>query len=224
MGERLDDSIILLGRKLGDRAHALQPEARDSALSSSARRLGRASWSGRRHNALDVELHRFARERFEEEAPAPAELAAEAVELRRLSASVADEDEAFRVARTSRRTAQNASVEGANQKRPSGRQERAAAREERKEKQREPVRTRPPGPKRLKRAGAGTANEIEKGSDAEPPNEEREPVATPRAPGPKRLKRAGAGTANETEKGSDPEPPNAEGEPVATSRRRARRG
>ena len=216
VGERLDDSIILLGRKLEiglmpynrKRETLLFPHPHDA----SAELLGQVA----EHNALDVELHRFARERFEEEAPAPAELAADAVELRRLSASVADEDEAFRVARTSRRTAQNASVQGANQKRPSGRQERAAAREERKEKQGEPVRTRSPGPKRLKRAGAGTANETEKGVDPEPPNDEREPVATPRAPGPKRLKRAGDGTANETEKGSDPEPPNAEREPVAT--------
>jgi hypothetical protein len=97
--ERLDESIILLGRKLG--AGPMPYYLRH--VSWRRPQLGETSPELRElvgeHNALDVELYRFARERFEETAPAPGELADEIEQLRARSAEITEEGEARRLAR-----------------------------------------------------------------------------------------------------------------------------
>ena len=94
--ERLDESIILLGRKLGVGLmpyylrHVSQKRPALDETSDELRALVAE------HNALDMELYKFARERFEEEAPAPGELDAEVEELRARSVEVTEVAEAAR--------------------------------------------------------------------------------------------------------------------------------
>jgi hypothetical protein len=95
--ERLDESIILLGQKLGV---GLMPYYLRH-VSQRRPPLGETAADMREliaeHNALDVELYKFARELFEEAAPAPGELAEEVEELRRRSAQVTEDAEAARI-------------------------------------------------------------------------------------------------------------------------------
>jgi hypothetical protein len=97
--ERLDDSIVLLGRKLGVGLmpyflrHVSQKRPPLAETSDELRGLIAE------YNALDVELYRFARERFEEEAPSPSELAADVEELRERSEKVTEETEKERAAK-----------------------------------------------------------------------------------------------------------------------------
>jgi hypothetical protein len=124
--ERLDDSIILLGRKLGvglmpyNRRHVSQKRPPLEETSDELRALIAA------HNSLDVELYRFARERFDAEAPAPGELDQEVAKLRAKSAEMTAVSEDERVARKGarrarktelKRAAANASGRGAGGKR-----------------------------------------------------------------------------------------------------------
>jgi hypothetical protein len=96
--ERLDESIILLGQKLGVglmpyyRRHVSQGRPSLAETSQDLRELIAE------HNALDLELYEFSRARFEEEAPAPGELAQEVAELRRRSAQATEAAEAERIA------------------------------------------------------------------------------------------------------------------------------
>ena len=86
--ERLDDSIVLLGRKLGiglmpyHLRHVNQTRPQVEETSDELRGLIAE------HNQLDAELYRFARERFDSESPSPEELAADGEELRQLSLAV----------------------------------------------------------------------------------------------------------------------------------------
>ena len=97
--ERLDESIILLGRKLGiglmpyNLRHVSKKRPPLEETSPELRELVAE------HNELDLELYRFARELFEESAPAPAELAEEVEELRRRSAEVTETATAARAAK-----------------------------------------------------------------------------------------------------------------------------
>jgi hypothetical protein len=90
MRERLDESIILLGRKLGiglmpyNLRHVSKKRPALEETSPELRELVAE------HNALDLELYRFARELFDESAPPPAELTDEVEELRRRSAEVTE--------------------------------------------------------------------------------------------------------------------------------------
>ena len=106
--ERLDDSVLLLGRKLGigvmpyHRRHVnlTRPQAEEIP----AELLGLIA----EHNALDLELYRVARELFEESAPAAGELQREAEELRRLSVAVTAEGEAHKATKGERVAAKKA--------------------------------------------------------------------------------------------------------------------
>ena len=112
IAERIYDSLVLLGRQLGV---GLMPHTRSPA----ARTLTRAHDTSpelreliAEHNALDLELYRFAREYFDETAPAPDELAEDAEELRRLSTAITSDVDARRAITKNRRAARNGTVEG----------------------------------------------------------------------------------------------------------------
>ena len=117
LSERLDDSIVLLGRKLGV---GLMPywlrhvnRERPSLEETTDELRGLIA----EHNALDVELYEFARDRFEETAPASEVLAGEVEELRRLSIAVTEEGEALRASKRSLRAARIAKREARNERR-----------------------------------------------------------------------------------------------------------
>jgi hypothetical protein len=99
--ERLDDSIVLLGRKLGvglmpyDRRHVNTKRPSFDHTSDEDRELIA------RHNRLDLELYAFARDQFEKTAPSPDKLADDVRELRRLSVGATEAGEAERRARRS---------------------------------------------------------------------------------------------------------------------------
>ena len=137
LSERLDESIILLGRKLGV---GLMPywlrhvNPQRPSLEESTDEL-RALIA--EHNALDVELYRFARHRFEESAPAPDELASEVEELRRLSIAVTAEGEALKASRPSLRATKIAEREAREEERASLRAAKAAG-DASSEEQRQP--------------------------------------------------------------------------------------
>ena len=86
--ERLDESIVLLGRKLGI---GLMPyylrhvSTKRPPIEETSRELRELVAE---HNSLDVELYRFARELFEQSAPPPDELTDDIAELRRRSVEV----------------------------------------------------------------------------------------------------------------------------------------
>jgi hypothetical protein len=97
--ERLDESIILLGRQLGAGLmpyHLRHVSAKRPPLAETSDEL-RALVA--EHNAFDLELYEFARQRFEETAPPPEELAEEVEELRRRSAEVTEAGDAARAAK-----------------------------------------------------------------------------------------------------------------------------
>jgi len=97
--ERLDESIVLLGRKLGI---GLMPyylrhvSTKRPTIEETSRELRELVAE---HNALDIELYRFARELFEKSAPPPDELADEVAELRRRSVEVTEASAAQRETR-----------------------------------------------------------------------------------------------------------------------------
>jgi 16S rRNA (guanine(527)-N(7))-methyltransferase RsmG len=97
--ERLDDSIILLGRKLGIGLmpyflrHVSQKRPSLEVTSDGLRELIAE------HNALDIELYRFARQRFEEDSPSASDLADDVQELRARSAEVTRAAEQARAAK-----------------------------------------------------------------------------------------------------------------------------
>jgi hypothetical protein len=144
ISERLDDSIVLLGRKLGV---GLMPYAKRHV---SGRRppLAETSEDLRRliaeHNALDVELYRLAHERFEEAAPSPAELEEQVEELRSRSVEVTEAAEA---ARRAKRAANTERQRAEKAERRSGLTKSARRRE------RGPRAERERGPKAQRRAG-----------------------------------------------------------------------
>src|SRR6185436_15481759 len=103
LAERLDDSIVLVGRRLETglmpyhRRHVSQKRPSLADTPAELRELIAE------HNALDAELYRFARELFEREAPTPDELASEVTELRRLSAEATEVGERAREERSGQR-------------------------------------------------------------------------------------------------------------------------
>jgi hypothetical protein len=99
ISERLDESLVLLGRKLGIGPmayHLKHVSKRRPPLEETSGELRDLIVE---HNNLDVELYAFARARFDEEAPAPEELAADVEELRRRSAEVTEAGDAARIDR-----------------------------------------------------------------------------------------------------------------------------
>jgi hypothetical protein len=88
--ERLDESIILLGRKLGIGVmpyNLRHVSTRRPPLEETPQEVRELVAE---YNALDVELYRFARERFEESAPPEGALDEEVEELRTRSAEVTE--------------------------------------------------------------------------------------------------------------------------------------
>ena len=145
--ERLDESIVLLGKKLGvglmpyNLRHVSMKRPPLEETSAELRELVSE------HNALDVELYRFARRQFDKSAPTPGELDSEVKELRRRSAEITEAVTAQRSAKTKaeRRTgrkrerraqraeapeAENAGTEGSGRER--SRRRRKAPKAERK--------------------------------------------------------------------------------------------
>ncbi len=162
--ERLDDSIVLLGRKLGiglmpyHLRHVNQTRPQLEETSDELRGLIAE------HNQLDAELYRFARERFDSESPSPEELAADGEELRQLSIAVTAAGEARRAGRRTGR-------------RPRGRRARSG--------RRSGLRFGPSEPIRSPRRRVGKTNRRKprtgRGQDQEP---EQEPASRPRATRP----------------------------------------
>jgi hypothetical protein len=109
--ERLDDSIVLLGRKLGvglmpyDGRVATQKRPPPDDIPTELRELVAE------RNEMDIELYRFAREQFEASAPPPDALAEDTEELRRLSAAKAADlaaDKAAKAAEKARKAGKKA--------------------------------------------------------------------------------------------------------------------
>ncbi len=96
--ERLDESLVLLGRVLGvplagyHLRHVTERPKADAFPDTLIRQI-------EQHNALDIELYRIARERFDAAADAAGDLAAEVEQLTQQRAEVTDQAEAARVAR-----------------------------------------------------------------------------------------------------------------------------
>jgi hypothetical protein len=96
--ERLDEAVILLGRVLdvplaGYHLRHVRDRPKANDVPESLIRLIE------QHNALDIELYRMARERFDAEAAAAGDVTAEVEELVRQRADVTEEAEARRVER-----------------------------------------------------------------------------------------------------------------------------
>ena len=140
--ERLDDSIVLLGRKLGIGLmpyylrHVNQARPRLEETSDELRRLIAE------HNQLDAELYRFARERFDSESPSPEELAADGEELRQLSIAVTAAAEAHRAGSKDRKAARKAAREKRETKRAAVRAERADRKTQQKSREGKPRKSR----------------------------------------------------------------------------------
>ena len=151
--ERLDDSIILLGRKLGvglmpyGTRHVSQKRPPLEETSEELRELVAE------HNAMDVELYRFAREQFESTAPAPDELAADVDELRRVSVAVTAEREAHRATKKDRKTAKRAAHADREAQRALRKAERAGTKKEKRAKEGEAEGTAVKEPKPKKEGG-----------------------------------------------------------------------
>ena len=118
VGERLEESVVLLARRLGvgPMPYLLEGmEQRAPGLDETAPELIELIAE---HNALDAELYRFARERFDDNAPPPGELEREIEELRRRNLQYSAESEAKRLAeRTAKVAAKKARVGGRNENR-----------------------------------------------------------------------------------------------------------
>ena len=101
--ERLDESVVLLGRQLGiglmayQRRHVSQKRPSLGETPDELRELIAE------HNALDIELYRFARERFDQEAPPSEELAADVQELRSMSVAATEAGQNAREEQTAQR-------------------------------------------------------------------------------------------------------------------------
>ena len=134
--ERLDDSIVLLGRKLGVGLmpyvlrHVSQTRPPLDDVSDDLRDLIAE------HNALDVELYRFAQERFEQEFPSSSELADDVRELRARSAEVTkaavkareEKKEAYKAQERAKKAESDAENEARKLERGGTKEERRAAR------------------------------------------------------------------------------------------------
>jgi hypothetical protein len=133
--ERLDDSIVLLGRKLGiglmpyHLRHVNHTRPQVEETSDELRALIAE------HNQLDAELYRFARERFDSESPSPEELAADGEELRQLSLAVTAAGEEHKAGKRDRKTAARAAREERETKRAAVRAERADRKSQQKSRE-----------------------------------------------------------------------------------------
>ena len=170
--ERLDDSIILLGRKLGvglmpyHRRHVSQRRPPLEETPAELRELVAE------HNAMDIELYRFARERFDATAPPPEEFAEEGEELRRLSVAVTAEGEAHKATKKDRKAAKVAAHQEREDRRAEQRAERAATKgtaesgaapDEKRKKEKNGKKTREKG----KKGRAGRSKESGDGAEPE---------------------------------------------------------
>jgi hypothetical protein len=125
--ERLDDSIVLLGKKLGVGLmpyHLRHVSQRRPPLEETPAELRELVAE---HNPMDIDLYRFAREQFDAAAPAPAKLAKETEELRKLSVAVTEEGEAHKASKGERKTAKVAARAEREARRAEVRAERATA-------------------------------------------------------------------------------------------------
>ncbi len=140
--ERLDDSIVLLGRKLGiglmpyHLRHVNHTRPQVEETSDELRGLIAE------HNQLDAELYRFARERFDSESPSPEELAAEGEELRQLSIAVTAAGEEHKAGKRDRKAASRAAREERETKRAAVRAERADRKTQQKSREGKPRKSR----------------------------------------------------------------------------------
>jgi hypothetical protein len=131
--ERLDDSIVLLGRKLGV---GLMPynhrhvSGRRPPLDETSDELRELIAE---HNVMDIELYRAAREQFDATAPTPDELDEEAEELRRLSVAVTADAVAHRAGKADRKAAKKAERVERETRRAELRAERAAAKQKKQD-------------------------------------------------------------------------------------------
>jgi hypothetical protein len=97
--ERLDEAVILLGKLLGvplagyHLRHVREGRPKAAEVPADLIRLIE------QHNALDIELYRVARERFDAEAAAAGDVSAEVEKLREQRAEVTEEAEARRIER-----------------------------------------------------------------------------------------------------------------------------
>jgi hypothetical protein len=117
VGERLEESVVLLARKLGvgPMSYLEGTQERRSRLDEPTPELVELIAE---HNALDAELYRFARERFDENAPPPGELQREVEELRRRNLQHSAASEAARVAaETAKEVARNMRIAARNESR-----------------------------------------------------------------------------------------------------------
>lgn len=146
--ERLDDSIVLLGRKLGvglmpyHLRHVSQKRPPLEETSDELRTLVAEA------NAMDMELYRFAREQFDASAPAPSTLAKDVAELKELSVSVTAEGEAHKASKGDRVAARKAARAEREARRAQTRAERAGRKDpkeqaEPKEKKEKKSRAKP---------------------------------------------------------------------------------
>jgi hypothetical protein len=146
VGDRLDDSIVLLGRRLGvdgpmpyRSGTGVDDPDGDEPSPELRERIAK-------HNKLDLELYRFARERFEDTAPSPAELERDVDELRRRNIQFNAVREAERMAaktakvagktakvagKTAKVAAKNAKLASQNDKRAAKNDKRAAKNDKR---------------------------------------------------------------------------------------------
>lgn len=134
--ERLDDSIVLLGKKLGVGLmpyHLRHVSQRRPPLDETPAELRELVAE---HNAMDVELYRFAREQFDAAAPAPARLAKETEELRKLSVAVTEAGEAHKATKGDRKAAKKAAREEREAQRAAVRAEKRAAKQDKPKKER----------------------------------------------------------------------------------------
>jgi hypothetical protein len=164
--ERLDDSIVLLGRQLGVGLmpyHLRHVSQRRPQLGETPDQLRQLVAE---HNAMDVELYRFARERFEASAPAPGDLAKDVEELKQLSVPVTAEGEAHKAGKGERAAAKRAARAEREARRAATRAERAAAKETtepkaKKEKKQKKARDKKPrtGPETEPGHEAGSAEQ-----------------------------------------------------------------
>jgi hypothetical protein len=125
--ERLDDSIVVLGKQLGVGLmpyHLRHVSKRRPPLEETPAELRDLVAE---HNAMDVELYRFAHEQFEASAPAPAKLAKDVEELRQLSIAVTEEGEVHKAGKRDRRSAKKSAREERDSRRAATRAERSGA-------------------------------------------------------------------------------------------------
>jgi len=174
VSERLDDSIVLLGKKLGVGLmpyHLRHVSQKRPPLDETPAELRELIAE---HNAMDIELYRFGRDQFDAAAPAPGKLAQETEELRQLSVAVTAEGEAHKATRGERAAAKKAAREERDVRRAALRAERAAKQDKPQKEKREKTKEKKekkekkPRTKEKPRPGRSTAAELE----AEQPGEQ----------------------------------------------------